>query len=135
MATRARGMIVTIGIGCKRDAAPDAVLELVHATLAEAGLSPGAIACIATIDRKKDEAAIDRIAAQLGVPVRFFPADALTAQTPVAQTSERVLDAVDTPSVAEAAALLAAGSGAKLIVRKRKSAHATCAIAASGDKP
>jgi cobalamin biosynthesis protein CbiG len=128
-------MIVTIGIGCKRGAGPGEVLELVRATLAEAGLPPSAVACIATIDRKKDEAAIVELAAKFGVPVRFFPADALTAQTPVAQTSERVLDAVDTPSVAEAAALLAAGSGAKLIVRKRKSAHATCAIAASGDKP
>ncbi len=135
MATQAPGMIVTIGIGCKRGAGPGEVLELVRATLAQAGLPPSAVACIATIDRKKDEAAIVELAAKFGVPARFFPADALTAQTCVAQTSERVLDAVDTPSVAEAAALLAAGSGAKLIMRKRKSAHATCAIAASGDKP
>lgn len=135
MATRACGMIVTIGIGCKRDAAPDAVLELVHATLAEAGLSPGAIACIATIDRKKDEAAIDRIAAQLGVPVRFFPADALAAETRIMRPSKDVAAMVETESVAEAAALLAAGPGATLIVPKRKSAHATCAIAVTGDMP
>ena len=127
-------MIVTIGIGCKRDAAPDEVSELVRTTLAAAGLSPNAVTCIATIDRKQDEAAINTLAVQLGVPVRFFSADALAAETRIAQTSERVADAIDTPSVAEAAALLAAGPGAKLIVPKRKSAHATCAIAATEDK-
>jgi cobalt-precorrin 5A hydrolase/precorrin-3B C17-methyltransferase len=128
-------MIVTIGIGCKHDAAPDEILELVRVTLAEAGLSPNAIACIATIDRKRDDAAINDVAAKLGVPARFFSTAELAAETRIAQTSERVLDAVDTPSVAEAAALLAAGPNAKLILPKRKSAHATCAIAATGDKP
>ncbi len=134
MATRARGMIVTIGIGCKRGAPSDEVLALVRASLAEAGLSPGAVACIATIDRKKDEAVIETIATQLGVKLRFFSAAELAAETRIAQTSAHVLDAVDTASVAEAAALLAAGPGAKLILPKRKSAHATCAIAATGDK-
>jgi len=40
-----------------------------------------------------------------------------------------VAAAVGTPSVAEAAALLAAGAGSELIVRKRASAHATVAVA------
>jgi cobalt-precorrin 5A hydrolase/precorrin-3B C17-methyltransferase len=128
-------MIVTIGIGCKSGAPPDEVLALVRASLAGAGLSSIAIACVATIDRKKDEAAIDAVAAQLGVRARFFSAAELAAETRITQASERVLDAVDTTSVAEAAALLAAGPGAKLIVPKRKSAHATCAIAATGDTP
>ncbi len=128
-------MIVTIGIGCKRDAAPDEVLALIRETLAEAGLSPSDVAWIATIDRKNGEAAIGAIATTLGVPARFFPAAELAAETRIAQTSERVSAAVDTGSVAEAAALLGAGPGAKLIVSKRKSAQATCAIAATGDKP
>ncbi len=128
-------MIVTIGIGCKRDAAADEVLELVRATLAEIRISPGDVACVATIDRKTGAAAIDRVAAMLGVPARFFPAGELAAEPRVTRPSERVAAAVDTASVAEAAALLAAGSGAKLIVPKRKSAHATCAIAAMGVTP
>ena len=128
-------MIVTIGIGCTSGAPPDEVLALVRASLAEAGHSPSAIACVATIDRKKDEAAIDAVATQLGVRTRFFSAAELAAETRITQASERVLDVVDTASVAEAAALLAAGPGAKLIVPKRKSAHATCAIAATGEAP
>lgn len=128
-------MIVTIGIGCKSGAPSGEVLALVRATLAEAGLSPRVVACIATVDRKRDEAAIDAVATRLGVTARFFSASELAAETRMAQVSERVADAVDTGSVAEAAALLAAGPDAKLIVSKRKSAHATCAIAATGDTP
>ncbi len=126
-------MIVTIGIGCKRGTPSEEVLALVRATLADARLSPSAVACVATIDRKKDEAAIVELAARFGVPARFFSAADLAAETRIAQASEHVSDAVDTASVSEAAALLAAGPDAKLIVPKRKSAHATCAIAATGD--
>ncbi|MBL0929980.1 MAG: cobalamin biosynthesis protein [Alphaproteobacteria bacterium] len=126
-------MIVTIGIGCKSGAPSEEVLALVRATLADARLSPSAVACIATIDRKKDEAAIAAVATELGVKTRFFSAAELAAETRIAQASEHVSDAVDTASVSEAAALLAAGPDAKLIVPKRKSAHATCAIAATGD--
>ncbi len=128
-------MIVTIGIGCKRDAPADEVLDLVRAALAEARVAPGAVACIATLDRKEGEAAINTLAVQLGVPVRFFSANELATETRIAHPSESVAEAIETPSVAEAAALLAAGPGAKLIVPKRKSAHATCAIAATGDTP
>ncbi|MBL8653599.1 MAG: cobalamin biosynthesis protein [Alphaproteobacteria bacterium] len=128
-------MIVTIGIGCKRGASSNEVLELVRATLAKARVAPGSVGCIATLDRKEGEAAIDTVATALGVPVRFFSATELAAETRIAHPSESVAEAIDTPSVAEAAALLAAGSGAKLIVPKRKSARATCAIAATGDTP
>lgn len=128
-------MIVTIGIGCTRGAPSEEVLELVRATLAEAGVAPGAVACIATIDRKKDEAAIDAVAARLGVKTRFFSASELAAETRIAHPSGSVTEAIETASVAEAAALLAAGPDAKLIATKRKSAHATCAIAATEDTP
>lgn len=126
-------MIVTIGIGCMRGTAPSEVLELVQATLAEAKISPTAIACVATIDRKQSEAAIDAVAARLGVKVQFFPAAELAVETRITLASDGVVASFGTPSVAEAAALLAAGPDAKLIVPKRRSAHATCAIAATGD--
>jgi len=128
-------MIVTIGIGCKRGASSNEVLELVRATLAEARVAPSAVACIATLDRKEGEAAIDAVAAMLGVTARFFSATELAVETRIAHPSKSVAEAIDTPSVAEAAALLAGGPGAKLIVPKRKSAHATCAIAATEDMP
>ncbi|MFN2505715.1 MAG: precorrin-3B C(17)-methyltransferase, partial [Acidimicrobiales bacterium] len=64
----------------------------------------------------------------LGRPVRTFTAGAL-AQVAVPSPSAVVAAAVGTPSVAEAAALLAAGPEAHLVVTKRASAHATVAIA------
>src|SRR5207344_2790207 len=64
----------------------------------------------------------------LGVPLRGFAADALRV-IPVPTPSAVVADAVGTPSVAEAAALLAAGSGAELVVHKQANAVATVAVA------
>ena len=64
-------------------------------------------------------------AAALGVPLLTHAADRLAA-VPVPTPSAVVARHVGTPSVAEAAALL---SGTRLIVHKRRSAHATCAVA------
>ena len=62
--------------------------------------------------------------------VRFFSTKELNAQSArVERPSEVVRAEVGTPSVAEAAALAAAGPDAKLIVPKQKSKRATIAIA------
>ncbi len=57
-----------------------------------------------------------------------FPASALAA-VDVPTPSGAVAEAVGTPSVAEAAALLAAGPGARLVVAKHKGSTATAAVA------
>ncbi|MCZ1010603.1 cobalamin biosynthesis protein [Streptomyces lydicus] len=80
---------------------------------------------------KADEPGLTRAARELGVPLRSFPAAALAA-VPVPEPSAAAAAAARTPSVAEAAALLAAGPGAVLAAGKRKSpppARATCALA------
>jgi cobalt-precorrin 5A hydrolase/precorrin-3B C17-methyltransferase len=59
-----------------------------------------------------------------------FPA-ALLAAVDVPNPSSTVADAVGTPSVAEAAALLAAGPGARLVVDKQRGPTATAAVAVS----
>lgn len=65
----------------------------------------------------------------------WFPSSVL-ATVGVPTPSDPVADAVGTPSVAEAAALLAAGPGARLVVPKHKGLAATAAVAigaGSGD--
>jgi cobalt-precorrin 5A hydrolase/precorrin-3B C17-methyltransferase len=62
------------------------------------------------------------------VPLLTFAAADLAAVA-VPNPSDAPLAAVGTPSVAEAAALLAAGPGGELAVEKRKSAMATAAVA------
>jgi cobalt-precorrin 5A hydrolase / precorrin-3B C17-methyltransferase len=115
-----------LGVGCARDADPEELWALVLATLEEAGIAPGAVACVASIDLKADEAAMSAVAARLGVPLRLFTAAELEAQSGgLANPSEVVFAEVGCHGVAEGAVL---ASGAALVVEKRKTANATCAL-------
>ena len=81
------------------------------------------LAAVATIDRRAQEPCV--LAAARGVPLLTYSAEELS-RVPVPAPSAVVAGHVGTPSVAEAAALL---SGGELVVGKRKSEHATCAVA------
>ena len=123
---------VAIGVGCERGAESAELISLVTRTLAEAGLSPLAIAGVFSLDLKADEPAVHAVADHLGAPARFFDAATLEALTPrLANPSDLVFREVGCHGVAEAAALAAAGDDATLLIEKRKSARATCAIAAA----
>jgi cobalt-precorrin 5A hydrolase / precorrin-3B C17-methyltransferase len=115
---------LAVGIGCERGTSDEEVHELIVSTFAAHKLSQKSIAVFATIDLKEDEAAIS----QLGNVV-YFSAEELQAQKGIATPSDYVNETVGTPSVAEAAALAAAGDEATLIVPKTKSKRATIAIA------
>jgi cobalt-precorrin 5A hydrolase/precorrin-3B C17-methyltransferase len=124
--------VLALGLGCERGADANELLKLIDDSLARAGLAPEAIACVASLDLKMDEAAMTAVAQRLNRPLRFFDATQLEAETPrLANPSETVFKAVGCHGVAEAAALAAAGPLATLVVAKTKSARATCAIARS----
>ncbi len=112
------------GIGASSDAGAPELSDLLELTLAEAGLVPDSLSEVATVDRRKDHPAL----AGLGLPVRTYPTEAL-APVDVPSPSSAVAAAMGTHSVAEAAALLAAGPGARLVVAKQKSARTTVAVA------
>ena len=117
-----------LGVGCARNAAPAELLSLVKTPLAEAGIAPGAIASVSSLDLKGDEPAMNSLAAEFGVPFRLFTADELEAQTPnLANPSDVVFAEVGCHGVSEAAAL--ASSGGQLIVPKQKTKNVTCAVA------
>ncbi|WP_207484164.1 precorrin-3B C(17)-methyltransferase [Arenibaculum pallidiluteum] len=121
---------LAVGLGCERDADPEEVTALMRATLAEAGLAEGAVALVASLDLKADEPAVHAAAAALAVPARFFDAARLEREAPrLATPSEAVFREVGCHGVAEGAALAAAGPDGTLVVAKRKSARATCAVA------
>jgi cobalt-precorrin 5A hydrolase / precorrin-3B C17-methyltransferase len=115
-----------VGVGASRGAAAGEIGQLIDDVLAELGVSHQSVRHIATVDAKADEAGLLAAAAGRGWPVVTFPASRLAA-VPVPHPSEVVRRAVGTPSVAEAAALLAPGS--ELLAAKRASAHATVAVA------
>ena len=112
------------GIGSAAGVSAEEVSTLLDTALARAGLDRRSVALVATIDLKAHEAGIVAV----GLPMRTFPAAAL-AQVAVPNPSAVVEAEVGTPSVAEAAALLASGPGATLVVTKQRSAMATVAIA------
>ncbi|GAA3179788.1 precorrin-3B C(17)-methyltransferase [Streptomyces virens] len=122
---------LVVGVGASKDAPVEEVLALVEDTLREAGLSAASLAELATVDAKAEEPGIVAAARRLGVPLVTYGAGEL-ARVEVPNPSDAPLDAVGTPSVAEAAALL---GGGELLVPKRKSrradgrpAMATCAV-------
>ncbi len=115
---------LVIGVGTSTGAPADEVEQLVADELERAGLAMESVAEVATIDRRAAEPAI----LGLAKPVRTYEAGEL-ASVDVPTPSAVVAGAVGTPSVAEAAALLAAGRGGVLVSPKRASRHATVAIA------
>jgi cobalt-precorrin 5A hydrolase/precorrin-3B C17-methyltransferase len=126
--------LLAVGVGCERGATVEEVATLIDSALRTAGLSPAAVACIASLDVKMDEPAVLAAAERFGWPLRFFDAAALEAETPrLANPSDTVFAAVGCHGVAEAAALAAAGKGARLVVEKTKSSRATCAVARAID--
>jgi cobalt-precorrin 5A hydrolase/precorrin-3B C17-methyltransferase len=119
---------LVVGVGSSSGADPLGIAQLVAASLAAAGLSAEAVGLVASVDLKRTEPGIVALADQHAVELRTFPADVL-ATVHVPTPSPVVAAAVGTPSVAEAAALLAAGPGAELVVTKQRSTEATVAVA------
>lgn len=119
-----------LGVGCARGADPAVLSAQVAEMLAQGDIAPGAIASVNTLDLKADEPAMHALAAELGVPLRVFAADALEAEaTRLATPSEVVFAEVGCHGVAEGAALAAAGPEGVLVHPKRKTATTTCALA------
>ncbi|MFD4034784.1 Rv2231c family pyridoxal phosphate-dependent protein CobC [Streptomyces sp. NPDC058637] len=116
---------LVVGVGARRGVPAAEVLALVRESLGAAGLSAADVVELATLDTRAEEPGIAGAAAGLGVPVRSWTAAALAA-VGVPNPSGAPLAATGTPSVAEAAALAGAD---ELLVAKRKSASATCAVA------
>lgn len=101
--------------------------------LAAAGGGVG-VAALATAAEKSSAASLLALAAELGVPVHAVaPTDLATART--LTTSARVTERYGVGSVAEAAALAAAGTGARLLAPRAisRDGMATAAIAEGTD--
>ncbi|MEU8663864.1 cobalamin biosynthesis protein, partial [Actinoplanes philippinensis] len=100
----------------------------VLAVLAAAGTGPAAVAVLATLDRRAAESRVRELAAEFGWRLTGLTPEQLAAR-PVPNPSARVAAATGSPSVAEAAALLAAGPAAVLILPKTVRDGVTVALA------
>jgi cobalt-precorrin 5A hydrolase len=95
-----------------------------------------ALGMIAAPAMKGEEPGIAAVASALGLPLVLVPSKELEAAGERGVTrSERVMAFMGVPSVAEAAALAAAGTTAQLVVPRIAIGPATCALASSGGAP
>ncbi|MFM8935442.1 MAG: precorrin-3B C(17)-methyltransferase [Vulcanococcus sp.] len=122
-----------LGLGCERDTSLSLLERAVGEALAALQLAPAAVAGLASATRKADEPALLALAERQDWPLRCFSSDQLAA-VPVPNPSAVVAAELGTASVAEAAALLAAGPAARLlqekhIVRPREQERGAATIA------
>ena len=113
------------GLGFRRDASVASLREALRAAGGAEGL-----AALATMSDKADAQALTSLAQELGLAIRSIPAEAL-AEIETVTHSELISARFGTGSVAEAAAIAAAGRGARLIAARAVSQDrmATAAIA------
>jgi cobalt-precorrin 5A hydrolase len=124
--------MIVAGIGCRKGASAAAVEAAIMAALAARRLGIEKLAAVATSSSKGKEPGIKAAAAALGVPfVTVAQGELDAAGHGIATRSQRVLALTGVGSVAEAAALAAAGSGAQLVAQRVVVGAVTCALAQS----
>jgi cobalt-precorrin 5A hydrolase len=119
----ARDIVIAAGFGFRSAATADSLAD----ALARAGGTPNVLA---TAGDKASSPAFLHLAERMGLPIAAIDTAALRAQTTLTQ-SHASRAARGTGSVAEAAALAAAGPGARLLSPRVVSADgmSTCALA------
>lgn len=128
--------VIVAGIGCRKGASAAEIDAALETALERAGRPLARIELMATSATKSDEPGIAAAAAARGLRlIHVAQPDLETASARGATWSARVLALAGVPSVAEAAALAAAGSRARLILPRIVVGPVTCALAESGDAP
>ena len=116
---------IAVGLGCDRGTPLATLQQALSEALALAGACVADVAAAASIDLKADEPGLLALAALHGWPMTFYT-PAQLATVPVPNPSETVRRHTGSPSVSEAAALLAASAagqvlpGTALLVEKHK---------------
>lgn len=111
---------IALGLGCDRNTPAATITQAIAEALAHCGASLAQVRAVASIDLKADEAGLLQVARDNGWSITFYPAAALAAVA-VPNPSETVRKYTGTPSVSEAAALLAAGAEQDhLLIEKHK---------------
>ncbi|MBS1371888.1 MAG: precorrin-4 C(11)-methyltransferase [Lentisphaeria bacterium] len=117
-----------LGIGCRRGVSAETIGALVDKVLKRKNIAWESVVAAGTAELKRDEAGLLAFAETRGVPLRFFGAEELNA-VDVPNPSAAAASHVGIRSVSEAAALLAAGPGAELVVEKTAAESVTVAVA------
>ena len=100
---------LALGLGCDRGTPAATIAQAIDEALTRVGATRADVVATASITLKADEVGLLEVAAAAGWRVQFFTPQALAAVS-VPNPSETVRKYTGTPSVSEAAALLAAGA-------------------------
>ncbi|MCC8076331.1 MAG: cobalt-precorrin 5A hydrolase [Clostridiales bacterium] len=122
---------LAVGIGCKKSLPPERVTETVTDLLRRQGLALESVFCLASIDLKREDAGIRRLAERLDVPCRFYTAEELAVAAGNFSGSDFVRSVIGVDSVCDRAACLAA-EGGPLLVEKTARDGVTVAVAQRG---
>ncbi|MBL8570554.1 MAG: cobalamin biosynthesis protein [Phreatobacter sp.] len=127
--SRGSGMIAA-GIGLRPGTDEKDIRACLDLALARLDLAMDSIGCLATAAARAAEPGLTRLAMALGVPVVAIPDEALRGEDAGCATrSTRVVALYGVGSVAEAAALAAAGPRANLVLPRISLGRVTCALA------
>ena len=122
--------MIVAGIGCGRETSSEDIVSLISAALSNFGIAREKLTAIATETSKADQHGIAGAARSLSLPVVRCPvADLGRVADRVLTRSLRVQEIKGVPSIAEASALVAAGSNARLLGARVAANKVTCAIA------
>jgi cobalamin biosynthesis protein CbiG len=117
------GARLVAGIGCSSAADVAEIVALVEQCLVELGAAPASLIGLVSHSRKANHPGLLAAAQHFDIPLRLLDDAELRADMPT--PSPRVLAAIGQPSIAEAAA----AAVGPLLLAKRRSSHATCALA------
>ena len=119
----------TVGLGMKKDKNPVELEEFFLDTLKENNIDVSDIYALCTIDIKEDEPAILNLRDKYRIPVLSFDAELLKKAPGEYTASEFVRETTGVDNVCERSAVLGAGTGSELVLRKTAKNGMTIAIA------
>ena len=126
--------MIVAGVGCKAGASAREIEAAIGAALSQARVESASLGLIATSAAKAEEVGLSAAAKDRGLKIVFVPqVDLEAASSRTLTRSDRVLAVTGVPSLSEAAALAAAGPGARLLAPRVAVGPATCALAVTGD--
>lgn len=119
---------MVLGIGCRKDTPVEKIESLVRRVLEEEGICPRAVACVCSIDLKKEEPGLVEFAKRWEIPLRTYTGEELRGVVGDFTPSAFVSQITGVDNVCERSACLGSGQGI-LVIKKHAQDGVTVACA------
>ena len=121
--------VYIIGAGCRKEKEPEKLEEFIGEILSNADIKEQEVAALASIDIKADEVAFKQWSNRRKIPLLTYSREELEGVEGTFSESEFVKQTVGVGNVCERSALMAAGTGGRLVLEKTAEDGMTVAIA------